>query len=426
MDEVEVVPPDSYRVDHLLLLVGANPLPNAVVGPLLVKPNGHITLLYSKASEIPAKEYLKPVLEARLNAADISATVMTAAEPLEESRQPSIWKVASNALNACPNADSIGLNYTGGTKAMSVHTYRAVLQRWAEARKAGSPTFTYLSPRDLLIYVDMDNPEAGGRQKAIKTYSVSMCLEQMLELHGGRLDRAVTEEPFLAPAARAIAKISVPSYNRMGADWTRVNVWNDWRREYLKNKAAIDSCPEEVLDALTVALRSGGDAATARSKEEFDDWLKGDWLESYVLDCLRQTNESHGLGLHDVCMNVYATFRPEGSSLFEVDVIGIRGYQLFGISCASVTQRNENDEKAKWKLFEAILRARQIGGDEARVAFVTLLPNSGTDSKEGVEREAQRLLQRKGIVKVFGRTDLDGLEKKLARWIQEANEEVAE
>src|SRR5690349_4341044 len=37
----------DYQVDHLLLLVGSNPVPNAVAGKLLTAPGGSITLIHS-------------------------------------------------------------------------------------------------------------------------------------------------------------------------------------------------------------------------------------------------------------------------------------------------------------------------------------------------------------------------------------------
>lgn len=38
----------AQQVDHLLLLVGSNALPNALTGRLLAKPKAQITLIYSK------------------------------------------------------------------------------------------------------------------------------------------------------------------------------------------------------------------------------------------------------------------------------------------------------------------------------------------------------------------------------------------
>lgn len=38
---------EKVQVDHLILLVGGNPLPNAVAGKLLARSGGTITLLHS-------------------------------------------------------------------------------------------------------------------------------------------------------------------------------------------------------------------------------------------------------------------------------------------------------------------------------------------------------------------------------------------
>src|SRR6266487_4756377 len=41
----------DYQVDHLLILVGSNPVPNAVAGKLLTRPGGTITLIHSEEGQ---------------------------------------------------------------------------------------------------------------------------------------------------------------------------------------------------------------------------------------------------------------------------------------------------------------------------------------------------------------------------------------
>ena len=67
----------------------------------------------------------------------------------------------------------------------------------------------------------------------------------------------------------------------------------------------------------------------------------------------------------------------------------------------------------KNKLFEAYLRASQLGGDETRVALVC--PSNNPD---GIEKETTSLLGKTGRVKVFGQKHFDDLQGHLAEWIR--------
>jgi hypothetical protein len=42
---------DDYQVDHLILLVGGNPLPNYVAARVLTKEDAKVSLIYSEDSE---------------------------------------------------------------------------------------------------------------------------------------------------------------------------------------------------------------------------------------------------------------------------------------------------------------------------------------------------------------------------------------
>src|SRR5712692_6170276 len=106
----------DYQVDHLLLLVGSNPLPNAVAGKLLAAPGGKITLIYSRDG-FPLAERLgkwfqnvdiglKEVEES--NATSVEEKVFEAIEQYER----------DHARTNAARPARVGLNYTGGTKVM--------------------------------------------------------------------------------------------------------------------------------------------------------------------------------------------------------------------------------------------------------------------------------------------------------------------
>lgn len=115
------------------------------------------------------------------------------------------------------------------------------------------------------------------------------------------------------------------------------------------------------IEASQVKLEQAKAAGSFSKTEDFCKWLDGAWLESYVLhivqnlpDEVRPQEVFHGVKTKEID--------------FELDVVAVRGYQPFVFSCTTAGERSA----LKLKLFEAILRARQIGGDQARVALVYL------------------------------------------------------
>lgn len=120
------------KVCHLLMLVGGNPLPNAVAGKLLVAPGGTITLVHSGGAAGTGKvaQRLKQWLEEQARKEQTSVKVEL--KEVSESNPSTIVQGVKERLEAV-NAPSVGLNYTGGTKAMAVHAYRTV-EQWAKEK----------------------------------------------------------------------------------------------------------------------------------------------------------------------------------------------------------------------------------------------------------------------------------------------------
>ncbi len=96
---------------------------------------------------------------------------------------------------------------------------------------------------------------------------------------------------------------------------------------------------------------------------------------------------------------------------FEFDVAALRGYQFFGISCTT----SQDEDIAKQKLFEAYIRARQLGGDEARVGLVCAYENA-----HRFEREVIQKWRAKDRIKVFGPQAWPNLAAKLKEWLETA------
>lgn len=414
--------PDDKKVDHLILLVGGNPLPNAVAGRLLVNPGGRITLVHSKTNldqniqgtgDIANRlgQWLKGAVETR---------------EVEESNPQNIRDEVTAELNNKyhPVPESVGLNYTGGTKAMAVHAYLAV-QSWA-AQKGVKTVFSYLDPRTLQMRFDNGMPEPVG-------LAVDISLKDMLNLHGGRqvnrYHRAKEEVLLPETAQRVLETYLNPNESKDWFKWREdylkphrlpKSKWNTDRKDYqnwIDNnvlRELVIPWPPHVHSTLEDELRALGYAATGELNireavqtlnhrigyvEELMEWLWAQWLEHYALHCLQQNAIRRRIQTTVTSVVTYPR-------RFEVDVVGIRGYQLFAISCAT----NGLPEKVKPKLFEAAVRAQQLGGDEARIALVCFSDNPTELVKEMKSTIDPRVM-------VFGKKDLRNLAEKLSEWI---------
>jgi len=399
------------KVSHLVLLVGKNPLPNAVAGKLLVEPGGLITLVCSGDSSDVANR-LNRWLKKEVDGVEVVQKEVQESDPM------SIYE----GVKSCLKRESIGLNYTGGTKMMSVHAYRAV-EHWA-GKIGVAPVFSYLDARTLEMVFDPSEDSINGK-RIYMGQDVKMKVKDLLDLHGREEESRA--EPVLFSIAKKLAEtcskfegfsgvwnkwvdtrektgyLSVPGDEELGELLNKDN--NSKDKAQKANFAALKGAIEEVCKALCEELYQGEgkiDLKQPKIITEFVKWLKGTWLEHYVFYILKGLQDE--LMLNDIVLNL----QTKGTK-FEVDVAAILGYQLFAFSCKTTSDKKE----LKLGLFEAYVRARQLGGEEARVALVCC-----AEDPQVIEREIEMDFDLKGRVRVFGRRDLSELASLLEDWIR--------
>lgn len=382
-----------YKTDHLFLLVGENPLPNYVAAKLLLKEEGTLHLLYSdethKIAERLRRHVGGTVYLTRVNPTDAGDLVAQTREQLRK-------------VNG-----TVGLHYTGGTKAMAVHTYRAV-ERFYQHPK---PLFSYLDAANFVLRIDPDRYES-------VLFEVRPTLEDLAELHGARL-RA--NSPQREGDLWGVATATALARCRTGP------AWRAWRRWYgrLIGQAKSPS-PEpvelpqdprlaEVKEGLRQDLGLSPETPIppdiVHTMEAKMSWFKGDWLEHYVLAQLLSI--ASDVRVHDCGMSL-ATDQASATGAdfdFEFDVAALRGYQFFGISCTT----SQDKDTAKQKLFEAYLRARQLGGDEARVGLVCAYEDAPRFEREVIQKWRAR-----NKIKVFGPREWPDLAAYLDEWLRTA------
>lgn len=464
----------DYQVDHLLLLVGSNPLPNAVAGKLLTATGGTITLIHSADGLDLAQRLKSWFVDAGYSDTNIGF------KQVEESSADSVYthvhevlkkyerKVLEEYKSGQDNANKagmvrVGLNYTGGTKVMSVQAYRA-LENWTNDRSryaifSGDSVFSYLDARTLQMRFD----PAPGRD-AIPFYvglKVDIGIRDLLRLHNWEPITDPITVPVLPESAKALLAVhSNPTHARIWTEWLRNELFrkarkpvpipppfwvfqsgkelqgqydvkqsgpnSEWKKSaQLQNQeipwpdlptlreTMSNELGQHSVEHLNLTATTG---RGFKDEKEFCRWLSGIWLESAMLSALQHCPQE--LHLKECCMDIKPkVLGRSGEELFQFDVATIRGYQLFAFSC---TTEGGGKGLLKQKLFEAYVRARQMGGDEACAALVCCTTQETADE---LEAEMRRDISPEGRIRVFGHKHLVNLAENIADWVRKQSKE---
>jgi len=414
---------NTYHSDHLFLLVGKNPLPNYVAARLLAKTDTTIWLLHSDdPDEGPSgTKRAAEELETALLKRELGLTVRL--EGIPSSSNLGIETRIREILHQNRLAGTIGLNYTGGTKVMSVHVYRVLEQELAKHRPR--LIFSYLDPRKLALRVDGHGTDSQRTfpimQNPTLRQLVEISLDELLTLHGfepapARSTGWAKPDDELLDLCAAIAQVH--------ATPTGFKQWRLWiRKERLQSLPDLKYYPQ--LDPVCVALdnlcggQSTEDAVAKRLRPHADNpkltscdnWFRGVWLEEHSAACVRQV--ANKVQIYDIDQNLEYRTKQAGIERLELDVAATIGYQLFSISC----QATQDRRSAKCHLFEVFVRSRQLGGDEARASLVCLLEDA-----KSLEKEVAQEWDIEGQLRVFGRHDLKDLATAFERWFETASQ----
>ncbi|MCB8980671.1 MAG: DUF1887 family protein [Ardenticatenaceae bacterium] len=401
------------KCDYLFLLVGRNPLPNYVVTHHLMGEGeaGQVVLLYSGHTQPLGELLQKRLIE--------DFKVKTEIREIPAVGSGAIKKRITDIVRslAIPKDAIVNLNYTGGTKPMAVHVYRAL-----ESAFDNQITFSYLNAQDLYLYTD-NGPDEGSQftNNTSNATCLHLSLAKLAALHGYDVivDGNARKEPTNLDLATAVCHIN---QNETGQA-----AWLKWRQEEFLQDKLPDPNIYQPLREFTNTLEKLCEGSPTPEKvaqllghkqlNQCGKWFNSDWLEDVVLATVQSlksrinfTDDQIMAGLK---LKPQADLKLKDSRDFESDVLIVKGFQVFLISC--IANSNQKPQETKKHLFEAYVRARQLGGDEARTAVVCLLNNS-----DAVEMEIKRDWLPVGGIRVFGRDHLDKLATHLNRWIAQA------
>ena len=415
----------KYQSDHLILLVGGNPLPNAVAAQLLAASDATIWLLHSggdSGNDVGTKSVAEN-LEMYLQGKNKKWTIHL--EPIPSAENVGIKSRMREIIGKDEMNGRIGLHYTGGTKSMSIHTYRELEQLLGNNQPR--PIFSYLDPNKLALRIDGYGTEPSRFFPILKTdnlrHSINIShLDQLAALHNyepaiNSNDEKWGESEDILALAKAMVQTYITPQGR--EQWKRL--WLQWRRTPKDQDFDLpDRDNYSALSPVVAALdKLCGVSATANKvakallphKENptlrsCSKWFLGVWLELYAAFSFAQLPDNLHISYHGT--NLFYRNRTHGSDHFELDMAGIIGYQLFAVSCIATP----NKSQAKEHFLEIYVRARQLGGDEARIGLICLV-----EDQKRLEEEIKSLWDAEGKVKVFGIDNLTNLTTHLTDWL---------
>ncbi len=361
----------------LILLVGANPLPN-YLSACALRP-GKLALVHTPETSA-ARDRLKSSLQGRFSAA------VRFVEPDPQVADATCSTTVRRVIEGLLSGDGDAwLNYTGGTKVMAAHAHIA------HARSGGKPEHaSYLdeggkgqSPR--LRFDD-------GTSTPLSEYpAVQLELQTILQLHGLTHKPRTPREP--APTDADVLAI----LSRVLDDVSLAEKLHKERKRLEKLKQAGAENPFEArkfgLDLSQPQVPSA--EMTAKAYKQWTKFIGGEWLEEWVGAQIRQV----GLDPTAEITVGFDAWRGSKKAQVEIDVAAVRGHRSYFVSCTTDTTKG----LCKSKLFEVAVRSRQLGGDLARAALVCLAEDQ-TVAK--LQAEIDDLWGASNTTRVFGLSDV--------------------
>lgn len=408
------------KTDCLILLVGSNPLPNYVAAKMLLSEGGRVAFVHSTDTAGIATK-LAQVL-------GLGSERIGRFEIKNLSCSSEIQGAVKHAFGWFENSNTpLHLHYTGGTKQMAVHAYQAL--------KDSGKDFvaSYLDARELKLRIDGE--DRGYEIEEKLQLKDLMALHAMTLKEGRTKNLLLKDEVFMAlmdfyaqdknaESKEHYHKWLAKTINSRGFEQPAVcqNVKRNKKElEYkpgkeLKGLVLVDSdslkfipfskCIEVPSNHTLVQLLREP-VPTELDFGEVCKKLDGEWLEEYAYWCVEKVSSC--VGLHEWHLSVKSQEgETDKNEKFELDVVAIRKHQVFVISCTTASDK----ATCKGKLFEVHLRARQIGGDEARTILLCL-----SERPDVLQKELDGPMEKH--IKVFGRQDLKELPKKLCEWMKE-------
>lgn len=363
--------------ENLVLIVGTNPLPDLVTALHFLNTNSHlkkIFLIHSTGNlngTFSTKKYADNLVKLlRDKFSDINIDLF-GVDNIESIK--SIYTELSSKKEF-QESWSFHVNLTGGTKTMGIGVYEYFKEK-AE--------FSYLSARDFVLYNENGISITGDLRKEI-----SLELNDVLAIHNFYKFNKDKTEKFDSSDVDMYFKVLIEE-NKLKEFldyWEKIRgIFKSNRGTFYKKEVIINNFLEyqkqnpihelflEICNKFPDNFKILDDSGKLYNYDRLPtketivyliDYIDGDWFEKYISEIFRNKVLEN--------INIYYNWEVKNydwknnKSKFELDIILIKGYQLYIISLTSANKIY----LIKSKAFEVINRSRQIGGQEARSVLV--------------------------------------------------------
>lgn len=390
------------NIQHLVLLVGTNPLPNYVVAKYFLPRENELKKIWLVYSEkIGNQNSTRDLAEKLRNVLNKITGVSFELLPLSDvSSAKKIESDIKEKLIPKLKDGYVHLNYTGGTKAMSVHVYRTL-----EHELGDRCSFSYLDSRDYILKNDNGQFMSDDLRNEI-----FISFDDLINLHGCEKVKK-NENPKWIEVIEEFEKLIIDNKLKVYLEWANKFL----KKVYFANNKFIDRLDkfivhnqlpqnidklnekfkrdtsnfvmtllEKIPPEYSIVNTDGSvwfpknlldnDSYIERLKPVVEDFLNGKWLEIYVAEIIkRNLKELNTYNDNSIIVEENWEIRKKNARKpFEIDIIAMNGYQLCGISITT----SDRELTCKGKVFEILHRVHQLGGSESKAILITCLPKS--------------------------------------------------
>ncbi len=384
------------RVDHLIVLVGHNPMP-LYISVAALKPD-EVHWVYSDDTRACKDDLIGVIREKWPHINHVDRYY------IREAHSP---RCVAEVMSVLPHGAA--LNYTGGTKVMTVHAH-AYWMKYLDGRPDRS---VYVDGKNGFLRLD------DGQDLPLCSFTFSLSVDDVIRIHGlKRKDSKAKSDgnSGIRPEHwRSLARWAVDYPENVLHLYECCKELRDNPRKAKNTPVDLRFIPLEYLPDFTT--RENWPVGFSRSTvKAWGYFLTGGWLEDFMEEIVNDVSQKHDLGL-TVASGVQPASRElEKNNDSELDVLAVKDYHVCLVSCTTSIREG----KIKPKCYEALNRVQLVGGGLARAAVVCL---ASPEKALYVEKRARIGWQGDdGTVKVFNCEDvrnwLNGDFRKLLEWLE--------
>jgi hypothetical protein len=259
-----------------------------------------------------------------------------------------VKKIVATKLNEYENIEFIHLNYTGGTKSMSIGTFLAI----DNFDNVKNKIFSDIG-FDKKLYLKRGEvyPENGT---IIDNLDIK--IDEILKLSDNNKKIEYNyDNKFSEFYNKEFAKFLLNKSLKDEKEFFE-KVWDkNFKELKLMNwKLSLTDAPIN-FDLETISNKK---------LEKLQKFIRGFWLEDYLFEFLNENRKK--INFDNIVMNLEK--KENKKSLVEIDIVLSKGYDLYLFSCTTSYKKSD----VKGKVFEAYKRSEDLGGIGAKSVVVSL------------------------------------------------------